>query len=101
MSQTIAANVLATKLQNGTLIDVREAVDFEQEHISGAVNIPIAQLPQRLNELNPQETYYIICYLGGRSARACEFLEGNQFENVVNVEGGMEAWRHRVNLENE
>ena len=91
--QKISAKDLYDKLQAEELrlIDVREVDEFTAGHISGAQNLPLSTLPENYGKLDKQIPYHIICQKGGRSARACEFLEGQGY-HVTNVEGGVEAY---------
>lgn len=75
------------------LLDVRRPDEFEQSHIEGAKHIPIDQLEARLSELNPQDEIVVNCKGGGRSSRACAFLESKGFVNVVNLLGGNDQWQ--------
>lgn len=77
--------------ENIVILDVRDKEPFEQNHLSEAFNIPLNELPAKLAELDDETTYYIICTLGIRSNQACEFLAQEGYD-VVNVEGGMQAY---------
>ncbi|MGT2959015.1 rhodanese [Streptococcus bovimastitidis] len=83
------ANLLAdSKLH---LIDVREVDEYQAGHVPSAVNLPLSSLANNYTELSKGETLHIICQSGGRSVRACDFLEANGYD-VINVEGGTGAW---------
>ena len=58
----------------------------------GAPLIPLGDLPNRLNELDPNREIVIHCKTGGRSQRAAEFLQKSGFKNVVNLAGGITGW---------
>lgn len=73
------------------VLDVREDYEWEAGHIDGALHIPLDQLPERLDELDPDEDLHVICRTGGRSYRAAAWLVGNGY-SAVNVDGGMGAW---------
>lgn len=73
------------------LIDVRESFDYQSGHVPGAVNLPLSQLEQQLDQLSKDHDYYIICQSGMRSERACAFLASLAFK-VTNVEGGTASW---------
>lgn len=73
------------------VLDVREDHEWAAGHIDGATHIPLGQVPARVGELDPSVRTLVICHLGGRSARATQWLHA-QGHDVVNVEGGMEAW---------
>ncbi|AWB87334.1 rhodanese-like domain-containing protein [Mycetocola zhujimingii] len=87
---TITVSELAA-LDGATVIDVREPDEFQQVRAAGAVNIPMSQIIDRIDELPEDDTLYLICALGGRSAKVAEYLESRDY-NVVNVEGGTHAW---------
>jgi rhodanese-related sulfurtransferase len=73
------------------VLDVREDHEWSAGHIDGAVHIPLGQLPTRVGELDPSTRTLVVCHLGGRSARATAWLHA-QGHDVVNLDGGMEAW---------
>ncbi|WP_067197432.1 rhodanese-like domain-containing protein [Microbacterium sp. XT11] len=87
--KTITVSELAAR-ENTPLIDVREPDEFAAGHVPGAVNIPMSQLGDRLEEL-PGEAFDVICQMGGRSARVVEALEARGYD-ATNVEGGTAAW---------
>jgi len=72
------------------LVDVREKDEFAAGHVPGAVNIPMSEIGNRLEEL-PGEAFDVICQMGGRSARVVEALEARGYD-VTNVEGGTGEW---------
>lgn len=72
------------------LIDVRERDEYAAGHVPGAVNLPLSELGERLEEL-PGEAFDVICQAGGRSARAVQALESRGYD-ATNVEGGTGAW---------
>lgn len=76
---------------SGQVIDVREPEEWVSGHIEGARHIPLQQLPYRLQELDPQVEYILVCRSGVRSAMACEFLSAHGYR-VYNMTGGMLAW---------
>ncbi|WP_414840652.1 rhodanese-like domain-containing protein [Enterococcus saccharolyticus] len=93
MYPSITIEELEQKRQEGiAVIDVREELPFNQNHLPEAINIPLNQLSENINELDDDTTYYVICTLGVRSMQACEFLAHEGYD-VVNVEGGMQAYR--------
>lgn len=72
------------------LIDVREREQFAAGHVPGAVNIPMSEIGDRLDEL-PSEAFDVICQVGGRSARVAQALESRGYD-ATNVEGGTGEW---------
>src|SRR5699024_12327775 len=73
------------------ILDVRDPYEFEAGHIPGAINIPMDQLPIRIDELDPDTDYYVICRTGGRSARATPYMEMHGY-SAFNFAGGCGAW---------
>lgn len=73
------------------VLDVREDHEWAAGHIDGAVHIPLGQLPARVGELDPDVRTLVVCHVGGRSARATQWLHA-QGHDVANVAGGMDAW---------
>lgn len=76
---------------NARILDVREDYEWEAGHVDGAVHIPLDTLPERFEELDPDQDVAVICRTGGRSSRAAAWLESHGY-SVVNVKGGMGAW---------
>jgi rhodanese-related sulfurtransferase len=74
------------------IIDVREPGEFASGHIPGAKNIPLGQLQERHREINPDKPAVMVCLSGGRSSRACEWLESKKYHKIYNLLGGMSGW---------
>ena len=77
------------------LLDVREPNEVSICSIGGQV-IPLAELAQRMGELDPSAHIVVHCHLGGRSAAAANALRGAGFENTWNLQGGIRAWIQRI-----
>lgn len=73
------------------IIDVRTDEETAMGYIPNAKLIPMDQIPEHIKDFNKNETYYIICAGGVRSARVVEYLENHDID-AVNVEGGMKSW---------
>ena len=58
--------------------------------------IPLGELPKRVSELNPNDEIVAHCKMGGRSAKAVDFLKQSGFTNVRNMTGGILAWSDKV-----
>ncbi|WP_226085191.1 rhodanese-like domain-containing protein [Mesobacillus sp. S13] len=86
-----------TEVQNGLgsneyeVLDVREVSEVAQDKIPGSIHIPLGLLEFRMNELDKNKTYVMVCRSGGRSSRATQFLDYYGY-NVINMQGGMMAW---------
>ena len=79
-------------LEGATLVDVREPWEFEAGHVPSATSIPMSAIVQRVEELPRDETIYLICESGYRSAQVGQWLDEQGFD-AVNVLGGTAAWR--------
>jgi rhodanese-related sulfurtransferase len=88
----VTVDELAEALANGArLIDVRELDEYVAGHVPGAVHIPLATVPDNVDAFAGEGTCYVICALGGRSMRACQYLA--QFDiDTTNVAGGTQGW---------
>ena len=73
------------------ILDVREPHEWAAGHIEGAVHIPLGELPERVDELDPQAQTLVVCHVGARSAHATAWLH-QMGHDVANLAGGMEAW---------
>ncbi|CAN5289697.1 rhodanese-like domain-containing protein [soil metagenome] len=83
--------ITVTELSNvsrPTIIDVREPDEYAAVRVPGAINIPLGTLADA--EL-PEGDVFVICALGGRSAKATELLTGKGV-NATNIAGGTMAW---------
>jgi hydroxyacylglutathione hydrolase len=86
---------LAERLRAGdvAVVDVRAEAEFAAGRLPGAVNIPVGQLPNRLDAVPRDRLVVLQCQSGGRSAIAASVLVARGFANVVNLTGGMNGWR--------
>jgi rhodanese-related sulfurtransferase len=78
-----------------TILDVREPDEFAEDHIKGAVNVPVKELPNRMEALPKDKDTEIVTYCesGFRSAHAAIFLKAYGYSNVKYLELGMHEWR--------
>ncbi|MHC4184102.1 MAG: cyclic nucleotide-binding domain-containing protein [Planctomycetota bacterium] len=72
-------------------LDVRMDMEFEDEHIPGAINIPLDELRQRYSELHRDREYYVYCLVGARSASATFLLRSQGFK-AKSIKGGLNSW---------
>jgi molybdopterin/thiamine biosynthesis adenylyltransferase/rhodanese-related sulfurtransferase len=77
------------------ILDVREPHEYQICNLGGYL-IPINDLPKRVNELDSSRQIVAHCKMGGRSAKAVEFLKQAGFKNVLNLAGGITAWSDKV-----
>ncbi len=79
--------------ENFTLLDVRQPSEYENGHIPGAHFIPLSELQGRLGELDKEKKTIVYCRSGNRSRSGSEILLTAGFREVLNMEGGITAWR--------
>ena len=76
---------------NAVLLDVRSSQEYIEGHIRGSINIPGYDIEkQAKNKLNKDSIIIVYCSAGIRSKRAIQILEKLGYENLYNVEGGIE-----------
>lgn len=75
-------------VENGSfIVDVRETYEYERGHIKGAVNIPLSQLRNRMDEIPKDKPVYLHCRTGQRSYNAVLALQNSGYTNVYNITG--------------
>jgi sulfur-carrier protein adenylyltransferase/sulfurtransferase len=77
------------------LLDVREPHEYQICNLGGHL-IPLNDLPKRVNELDSSREIVAHCKMGGRSAKAVDFLRQAGFSKVKNLAGGINAWADKV-----
>ncbi|MGH2404010.1 MAG: molybdopterin-synthase adenylyltransferase MoeB [bacterium] len=77
------------------LIDVREPWEWAMAHIPGATLIPMAEVPQRTSEIDPNRPVVVHCAVGARSAKVVEALLQAGYHQVYNMAGGIMEWTNR------
>ena len=100
MSDTeIDAVALKARLDRGDkfqFIDVREPNEYQICRIPGSVLIPLGELPRRYAELPTDKDIVAMCKMGGRSAKATEYLQSVGLKRVKNLKGGILDWIDKV-----
>ncbi len=76
---------------NGVLLDVRSEDEFHQEHLPGAMNLYVGELPERIDEVPTGRPIVTFCGSGRRAVIAASFLKSNGFDDVSNCLGSMAA----------
>jgi len=78
------------------ILDVREPNEYQINKIAGSTLIPLGELPRRYQELPRDREIITQCKMGGRSAKAQDFLKSVGFTNVKNLRGGILEWIDKV-----
>lgn len=100
MAALVASNLMAGRfkqvrvsevrelVENGAvIIDVREPNEFANGNIKGAINIPLSQFRERMNEIPKDVPVYVHCRSSQRSYNAVMALENSGYDNVYNISG--------------
>jgi sulfur-carrier protein adenylyltransferase/sulfurtransferase len=77
------------------VLDVREPNEYQIANLGGYL-IPLGDLPKRVHELDSSREIVAHCKMGGRSAKAVDFLRQAGFRKVRNLTGGITAWSEKV-----
>ncbi len=78
------------------LIDIRTKDEFELGGIDNAVNIPLDEIREHLNEIPKDKKLVVYCGVGLRAHVACRILMQNGFEEVYNLSGGLKTYEHAI-----
>jgi rhodanese-related sulfurtransferase len=78
------------------LLDVREEWEFAICQIPGSRNLPMSAVPSEATSLDPSAATVVICHHGVRSAQVGSYLERCGFSNIINLEGGIDAWAREI-----
>ncbi len=96
----ITATELKERLDRGDdiqIIDVRDPHEYEVARIPDSKLVPLKDVLNRMDEIDPTRETVVHCKMGGRSARAIEALKRAGFQgNLLNLKGGITAWSNEV-----
>jgi rhodanese-related sulfurtransferase len=80
------------------LLDVREPWEFDICHIDGSRNLPMGQVPARIDEFDDAAEIVVICHHGIRSLQVANYLQHYCDGELINLDGGVDAWAREVDL---
>lgn len=98
-SPTELRDYLATTDSEPLLLDVREPWEYRICRIEGSQLVPMGQIPAALPTLDPNRETVVICHHGIRSRQVAMYLDYQGFTQVINLNGGVEAWARDVDLQ--
>jgi len=78
------------------LLDVREEDEVRLCALQGSLHIPMNLIPLRHNELPDDVPIIVYCHHGIRSLNVARYLAHVGFENVANLQGGIDAWARQI-----
>ena len=95
--EVTAAEAVALSRDGYRVIDVREQSEWDAGHIPGATLLPLADVPQRIGEVEPDKDALLLlhCAVGGRSARAAGWLTQMGYTNVVSMKAPLGHWKEQ------
>jgi len=101
MNETSTNYVLVTELERllkedeVTLIDARTAEEYDEEHVPGAINVPIVDLTEFAKNRGTTNDGLVVTMCGstGRGEKAAAILDDHALENVLVLDGGLKAWK--------
>ena len=100
MIPELTPEALHARLQQGEaiqLVDVREPEEYAYCRIEGSTLIPLGEVAQRAEEIDPDQPTVLICHHGVRSMQALAYLQHRHgLTNLLNLRGGIHAWSLRV-----
>lgn len=78
------------------LLDVRDPQERALAALPDTLDLPMREVPERMAEIPRDQPVVVLCHYGERSARVAQFLGGNGFENVYNLDGGIDAYSEAI-----
>ena len=93
--ENISPRELKERLDAGDvpmLLDVREEWEYDLARIEGSTLVPLSEIEERFQELDPSAETVVICHHGSRSAHVTQALNRAGFHYVSNLEGGLDAY---------
>ncbi len=93
--EDIDANAAISLMDEDNLIilDVREQKERKQGYIKGDLHIPLSDVKNQLSKLDKNKSILVYCRSGSRSGHIAGLLTRNEYENVYNLKGGIQAWK--------
>lgn len=96
MTATQLQQHLASSNPLPLLLDVREQWEYQYCHIENSELIPMKDVFLKYHKLDELQEIVVICHHGIRSRQIARFLENNNFSNIINLTGGVEAWANTI-----
>ena len=95
----ISAQETKAKLDKGekfVFLDVREPLEIQTACIAGTLNIPMGEVPARIQELDSDDHIIVTCHHGARSMNVVAWLRQQGFERAQSMAGGIDDWSRTV-----
>lgn len=91
MKETSITELIRAHAEGAVVLDVRETDEYVEGHVPGAIHVPLAMLPIRIDQVPAADPVYVICRSGHRSQVGAEVLAA-QGRTAVSVAGGTMGW---------
>jgi rhodanese-related sulfurtransferase len=104
MVEEISPEEVREKLdeEDAQIVDIRQPEEFEEGHIPSALNIPMSELPNRVEEVEWSDDVTVVCPVGQSSIQAAKLIgsyEGAEAEAVKSMAGGYREWKYDLESE--
>lgn len=101
MVREVTPDELAEKLDDGDvqIVDIRSPAEFDRGHVPGAINVPMGELPARIDEREWGDDVVVVCPIGQSSVQAARLIESYEAvdaDSVASMEGGYDAWEYEL-----
>lgn len=86
---------MVNQTPGAVVIDVRTQAEYEEGNLFDAINIDYLAYDfwDRIEKLDPHRPYFIYCRSGRRSIRTCTLMKNGGFDQVYNLDGGLNTWQ--------
>lgn len=78
------------------VVDVRERQELAVCRLDRTLDIPMTEIPSRVEEIPGDRPVVVMCHHGGRSAQVVRWLSARGMDNAVNLRGGIDAWAREI-----
>lgn len=85
-----------TRVEQATILDIRDAHAYQQGHISNAQNLSAEQLPELIANSDKTQPMVVYCYHGISCQQIAQQLVTHGFTDVYSLDGGFTAWQQKT-----
>lgn len=100
MLKAIQVKEMIEKNQFDLIIDLRDNENYHKGHLPGAINIPINEIPDKLNflDLYKKKSIILYCGIGSKSVSVGKVLIINGFEKIYSLSNGIKGYKYELKL---
>lgn len=102
MAEEVSPEEVKDKLEDEDclVVDIRNPHMYRSGHVPGAINIPMGELPQRIDEVDWGDDIVVVCPIGESSVQAARLIESfegvGEEARVASMEGGYNEWGYEL-----